>query len=58
MSQVLHREGPMPESLIACYAAQLLEVPNERTEGEKGGGGWKLGRFWKTWRGVDFFVFR
>lgn len=49
MSQVLHREGPMPESLIACYAAQLLEV-------EKGGGGWKLGRLaWKAWRCFFFF---
>lgn len=28
VSQVLHREGPMPESLIACYAAQLLEGLN------------------------------
>lgn len=34
VSQVLHREGPMPESLIACYAAQLLEV--EVTNGKRG----------------------
>ena len=26
MSQVLCRDGPMSEPLIACYAGQLLEV--------------------------------
>lgn len=50
MSQVLHREGPMPESLIACYAAQLLEVENNGVEVGRLEG---FGR-----RGVDFFVFR
>ena len=40
VSQVLHREGPMPESLIACYAMQLLEVPKIFQRGEKRGVGW------------------
>ena len=36
VSQVLHREGPMPESLIACYAMQLLEVANLFQRGSGG----------------------
>ena len=30
VSQVLQRDGPMPERLIACYARQLLEVEPKR----------------------------